>query len=98
MKELLKIEKLCREFKLESGTQKILKDIDLTIYEGDFTVIMGSSGSGKSTLLYALSGMDMATNGHILFGETDLTTLNGDKMAEFRRKHVCFALSIGFFS
>lgn len=90
MNELLKIEKLCREFKLESGTQKILNDIDLTIHEGDFTVIMGSSGSGKSTLLYALSGMDTATSGHILFGETDLTALNADQMAKFRRKHCGF--------
>lgn len=90
MKELLKIEKLCREFKLESGTQQILKDIDMTIYEGDFTIIMGSSGSGKSTLLYALSGMDQATSGHILFGGTDLTTLNADELAMFRRSHCGF--------
>lgn len=90
MKELLRLENLCREFKLESGTQKILKDINLSIYDGDFTVIMGSSGSGKSTLLYALSGMDKATSGHILFGETDLTTLNADQMAQFRRKHCGF--------
>ncbi len=90
MKELLKVEKLCREFKLESGTQKILKDIDLTIYEGDFTVIMGSSGSGKSTLLYALSGMDVATSGHIFFGDTDLTALDADQLAVFRRKHCGF--------
>ena len=90
MKELLKIEKLCREFKLESGTQTILNNIDLTIYEGDFTVIMGSSGSGKSTLLYALSGMDAATSGHILFDGTDLTTLSTDQLAKFRRKHCGF--------
>lgn len=90
MKELLRIEKLCREFKIESGTQRILNDIDLTIYEDDFTVIMGSSGSGKSTLLYALSGMDTVSGGHIYFGETDLATLNTDQLADFRRKHCGF--------
>lgn len=90
MNDLLKIENLCREFRLESGTQKILKDINLTIYKGDFTVIMGSSGSGKSTLLYTLSGMDKATSGRVLFGETDLIALSGDKLAEFRRKHCGF--------
>lgn len=90
MTELLKIENLCREFNLERGTQKILKDIDLSIYKGDFTVIMGSSGSGKSTLLYVLSGMDKATSGHIRFGDTDLTELDTDQLAEFRRKHCGF--------
>ncbi len=88
--ELMKIENLCREFNLESGVQKILKNIDLSIYKGDFTVIMGSSGSGKSTLLYSLSGMDNATSGHIYCADTDLTKLSGDNMALFRRKHCGF--------
>ena len=90
MEELLRIENLCRDFKTESGTQRILKNIDLTIYKGDFTVIMGSSGSGKSTLLYSLSGMDTITSGHIWLGDTDLSTLSGDKMALFRREHCGF--------
>ena len=88
--ELLRIENLIREFKLESGTQRILKGIDVTIYKGDFTVIMGSSGSGKSTLLYAISGMDNVTDGHIYFKDTDLTSLNSDKLALFRRDHCGF--------
>lgn len=88
--ELLKIEKLCREFKTDSGTQRVLDNIDLSIYKGDFTVIMGSSGSGKSTLLYALSGMDGVTSGHIWLGDTDLSSLSGDKMALFRRDHCGF--------
>ena len=90
MEELLKIEKLCREFQTESGTQRILNNIDLSIYKGDFTVIMGSSGSGKSTLLYALSGMDTITSGHIWLDDTDLSTLSADKMATFRRDHCGF--------
>lgn len=90
MEELLRIEKLVREFKSESGTQRILNNVDLTIYKGDFTVIMGSSGSGKSTLLYSLSGMDGITSGHIYMGDTDLSTLSGDKMALFRREHCGF--------
>ena len=68
-KELIRVEKLNRSFQLESGLQHILKDIDLTIYEGDFTVIMGSSGSGKSTLLYSLSGMDTVSSGHIYYND-----------------------------
>ncbi|MCQ2419827.1 MAG: ABC transporter ATP-binding protein [Clostridia bacterium] len=88
--ELLKIEKLCRDFETDSGTQRVLNNIDLTIYKGDFTVIMGSSGSGKSTLLYSLSGMDTITSGHIRLGDTDLSSLSGDEMAIFRREHCGF--------
>ncbi len=51
---------------------------------------MGSSGSGKSTLLYALSGMDSVSGGSIYYGDTDITKLNTDEMALFRRKHCGF--------
>ncbi len=44
-----------------------MKNIDVDIYTGDFTVIMGASGAGKSTLLYALSGMDSITDGKVLY-------------------------------
>ena len=90
MEELLKTKKLCRDFKTDSGVQRILNNIDLTFYKGDFTVIMGSSGSGKSTLLYSLSGMDEITEGHIWINNTDISTLSGDEMALFRRKHCGF--------
>lgn len=49
------------------GETKVLQGISLELYEGDFTVIMGSSGSGKSTLLYALSGMDQLSGGQLLY-------------------------------
>lgn len=90
MEELLKIENLSREFESDSGTQKILDDVSLNIYRGDFTVIMGSSGSGKSTFLYSISGMDKPTGGHIWFEDTDLCALSSDKLAMFRRKHCGF--------
>ena len=68
----------------------MLKNIDLQIHEGDFTVIMGSSGSGKSTLLYALSGMDIPTLGEIRFNGRSLAGLNNDQLAVFRRDHCGF--------
>lgn len=87
---LIKVKDLCRSFKLESGTQEILKHIDLDFYKGDFTVIMGSSGSGKSTLLYAISGMDFVNSGNIYYGDIDITKLSSDEMAKFRRDHCGF--------
>ena len=65
---LLKTEKLCKTFSNGGHQQHVLKNIDLELYKGDFTVIMGASGAGKSTLLYALSGMDTPTLGAIVSG------------------------------
>lgn len=70
--------------------QHVLKNIDLTLHKGDFTIIMGASGAGKSTLLYALSGMDTPTLGTITFGEKIISDLNSDGLAVFRRDHCGF--------
>lgn len=89
-KEIIRARGLCKEFVLDSGVQQILKDIDLSVYEGDFTVIMGSSGSGKSTLLYGLSGMDTVSRGEIFFGGRDITKLSSDELALFRKENCGF--------
>ncbi len=86
----LKTSKLCKGFKVGDTEQQVLKNLDLSIYEGDFTVIMGSSGAGKSTLLYALSGMDNPSSGDIDFYGTSIVNHNSDKLAVFRRKNCGF--------
>ncbi len=63
MEVLIKTNKLSKSFSNNGNLVHVLRNIDLEIYQGDFTVIMGASGAGKSTLLYALSGMDTPT-GH----------------------------------
>ena len=91
MKEaLLKTEKLSKSFSNGGAMQHVLKNIDLELYQGDFTVIMGASGAGKSTLLYALSGMDTPTLGTITFGDQVISDLNSDGLAVFRRRHCGF--------
>ena len=70
--------------------QHVLKNIDLELYKGDFTVIMGASGAGKSTLLYALSGMDTPSLGKITFGDEVISDLDSDGLALFRKKHCGF--------
>lgn len=70
--------------------QHVLKNIDLALYEGDFTVIMGASGAGKSTLLYAVSGMDTPTLGTITFGDKEISKFSQDELAVFRREHCGF--------
>ncbi len=91
MKEaLIRTERLSKSFSNGGAMQHVLKNIDLTIYKGDFTVIMGASGAGKSTLLYALSGMDTPTLGKITVGKADISDFNSDQLAVFRKEHCGF--------
>ena len=90
MRAILHTEKLCKSFSNGGVQQHVIKNLDLDIREGDFTVIMGASGSGKSTLLYALSGMDKPTLGKVFFGDEDISAYTNDQLAVFRRKHCGF--------
>ena len=87
---LLKTENLSKTFSNGGSQQHVLKNIDLELYQGDFTVIMGASGAGKSTLLYSLSCMDTPSLGKITFGDKVITDLSQDGLAVFRRDHCGF--------
>ena len=87
---LLSAEKLSKSFSSGGSMQHVLKNIDLQLYKGDFTVIMGASGAGKSTLLYALSGMDTPTLGTITFADCVISDYSQDELAVFRRRHCGF--------
>lgn len=76
--------KISKTYRLNGKETQILTDIDVALYEGDFTVIMGSSGAGKSTLLYALSGMDAITGGSVIFKGQEISRLSEKKMAQLR--------------
>ncbi|MEE3352311.1 MAG: ABC transporter ATP-binding protein [Saccharofermentanaceae bacterium] len=89
-KTIIKTDKLSKSFSVSGKQYHIIKNLDLEIYEGDFTVIMGSSGAGKSTLLYALSGMDKPSLGSIEYAGKEITGMNDDQLAVFRRKHCGF--------
>lgn len=81
---ILKAVDVCKSFANNGGQNHVLDMVNLEIYEGDFTVIMGSSGAGKSTLLYALSGMDKVTSGKIYYREKEITGLKEKEMAALR--------------
>ncbi|NLL78706.1 MAG: ABC transporter ATP-binding protein [Clostridiales bacterium] len=87
---ILRTEKLCKSFSTGGNQQHVLKNIDLEIRKGDFTIIMGSSGSGKSTLLYALSGMDRPSLGKVEFQKRDISKCTNDELAVFRRDNCGF--------
>lgn len=87
---ILSAKGLCKSFAHNGGQVHILSGMDLDIYAGDFTVIMGASGSGKSTLLYALSGMDRATAGSVSYKNGDLVTMSEKQLTALRRSDFGF--------
>ena len=89
-KAIISTGKLCKTFSLGAIEQPVLRSLDIEIFSGDFTVIMGSSGAGKSTLLYALSGMDKPSSGEIVFDSHSIANMSNDQLAVFRRKNCGF--------
>lgn len=75
-----------------SGEVKVhaLSGVDLELFEGEFTVLLGPSGSGKSTLLNILGGLDHASGGRVWFRQRELTGLSDRALTRFRRDHVGF--------
>lgn len=89
-KTVLSTRNLCKSFAHNGGQLHILTQVNLDLYEGDFTVIMGQSGSGKSTLLYSLSGMDRATSGEVIYNDEDVVKMNEKKLATIRHEDFGF--------
>lgn len=76
---------LCKSYAHNSTQNHILNHVDLELYEGDFTVVMGASGSGKSTLLYTLSGMDKPTAGQVIYKGENIAAYPESKLARLRQ-------------
>ncbi|WP_431027411.1 ABC transporter ATP-binding protein [Lysinibacillus sp. LZ02] len=85
---LIRAKNLCKTYATGNEQYHAIKNIDVEIYKGDFTVIMGNSGSGKSTLLYLLSGLDTITAGEVYFQGARLDKLKEKELAELRAKKI----------
>lgn len=87
---VIKTKELCKSFVTGKTALNVIKNMELEIYEGDFTVIMGSSGSGKSTLLYNLSGMDSPTSGTVEILGKNITKMKEKDMSYIRKNDISF--------
>ncbi len=87
---VLEVKDLCKTYVVNKRQNNVLKNVNFTVDEGEMVAIMGPSGSGKSTLLYAVSGMDNATSGNILFEGKDITKLKSSELAALRLDEMGF--------
>lgn len=85
----IQTEKLNKTFEVKSSKIPVLKDISVTILEGEFVVITGPSGCGKSTLLHIMLGLESPTSGNVAFFGQDLYQhLDEDGRTQIRKKNV----------
>ena len=87
---MIKAENLQKRVPMAGGELEILKGISLEIKSGESVAIVGASGSGKSTLLGLLAGLDEASAGRVVIGDTDLSQLDEDGRALFRGREIGF--------
>ncbi|MCH5231674.1 MAG: ABC transporter ATP-binding protein [Muribaculaceae bacterium] len=89
-KEIIKIDKLKRYFKVGDETVKALRGVSFTIYEGEFVTIMGTSGSGKSTLLNTLGCLDTPTSGEYYLDGINVSGMGKNERARIRNRKIGF--------
>ncbi|MBT2287271.1 ABC transporter ATP-binding protein [Paenibacillus polymyxa] len=87
-KVIIRAQNLCKTYNSGSEQHHAIRNVDLDIYEGEFTVIMGNSGSGKSTLLYLLSGLDQITAGEVYFRDQRIDAYSEREMSNFRTRRI----------
>ena len=86
--EILKVENLTKTYGSGENLVHAVDDVSFSVEEGAFVAIVGASGSGKSTLLHLIGGVDRPTSGKIFVDGNDISKMNDDKLAVFRRRQV----------
>ena len=90
MNYVLQIECVTKYYQEVDKSQPVLKELDLNIKAGKFTILMGPSGSGKSTLLYLLGGLDKPSSGIVRVLGHNICRKSESQLAKFRRQHIGF--------
>ncbi len=86
--EILKVENLTKTYGSGENLVHAVDDVSFSVEKGEFLAIVGASGSGKSTLLHLIGGVDRPTSGKIFVDGNDISKMNDDKLAVFRRRQV----------
>lgn len=86
--EILKVENLTKTYGSGENLVHAVDEVSFSVEKGEFVAIVGASGSGKSTLLHLIGGVDRPTSGKIFVDGNDISKMNDDKLAVFRRRQV----------
>jgi putative ABC transport system ATP-binding protein len=89
-KPVIELVGVCKSYFMENLEVPVLRDINITVREGEFVAIMGPSGSGKSTLMHLVGCLDMPTRGKVLLDGHDITRLADHHLARIRGSLVGF--------
>ena len=87
---VIEINNLHKTYHTGSVEVKAVNGVSLSIERGEFTAIVGPSGSGKTTLLNMIGGLDQATSGQIVINNTNISTLRGNSLIDFRLHNIGF--------
>ncbi len=90
MDTLIKAEDIKKSFETKAGELQVLKGIDLEIRQGEMVGVIGASGAGKSTLLHILGALDKPSSGRVLYGDTDIFSIDRNALAAFRNSTIGF--------
>jgi len=88
--EAVRLESVTRVYGSGKSGVHALRGVDLSLWRGSFTAVMGPSGSGKSTLLHCAAGLDRPTSGAVWVGSTELSKLSEAELTELRRTKIGF--------
>ena len=81
---------ICKDYLQGGSPVRVLKNVNLTVEQGEYLAIMGPSGSGKTTLMNLIGCLDVPTSGSYSLEGKDLKDLRDDQLAEIRNKHIGF--------
>ncbi len=95
MEKVLTTNKVSKYF-YEPQKFKVLNEIDLTVWRGEFLSLVGKSGCGKSTLMYVLSTMDTDYEGDLEIAGERLTGMEQNYLAAFRNAHIGFVFQFHY--
>ena len=87
---LIQCKKVSKVYRMGEQEVHALNNVDLTLYQGEMTAIMGPSGSGKSTLMNLLGALDTPTSGEIFLAGKNISSLDGDELAHLRNETIGF--------
>ena len=88
--EIIKTTGLTKTYQNNTLKVEAVKQVDLSISEGEFTAIVGPSGSGKTTLFNMIGGLDEITAGNVEIAGTNISNLKENELIDFRLKHIGF--------